>query len=202
MAETSTHVDIAARVDAAVEIFRKLEDDADNLATQLQEELRGAKLLSSRDPRVKPFIDLLRAGLLAGRLWVADMQQETTEHDVDGQRRHFVNIECVTEQAQQCFDVFVYHTRPQEDSARRLSSLFDFVAYLKRNFEAWATKEKFNPNTNPPQLDSTDVAEMPPARRDSAQRQQWVNENVNPGDSVARTGNPYIITGHRSTPLT
>ena len=141
MAGASTDLDIAERADTAVEVFRMLEDDAHNLATQLQEELRGAKLLSSTDPRVKPFIDLLRAGLMASRHWVADMQQETTEHNVDGQRRHFVNIECVTEQAQHCFDVFVHHTRPEEDSARRLSSLFDFVAYLKRNFEAWATKE-------------------------------------------------------------
>ena len=79
MAAASTHVDTATRAYALETIFRDLEDDSDNLATQLEEELRGDKYLSSTDPRVKPWIDLLRAGLLASRRWVAAYQQPNVD---------------------------------------------------------------------------------------------------------------------------
>ena len=202
MAEASTHVDIATRADALVSIFNHLEDDSHDFATQLQEEMRGAQLLSSRDPRVKPFIDLLRAGLVASRRWVADMQQETTEHNVDGQERYFATIQHVVNSASRCFEAFESHTEPRIETMGLLTHLVDYAEVLSHNFAAWAARERHNPGLNPTQRDSTHDAEMPPARESSAQRQRWVNEDVNPEDSVARTGNPYIITGHRPTLLT
>jgi hypothetical protein len=198
MAAASTHVDIATRADALVVVFRRIEDDSDNLNTQLQEELRGAKLLSPGDPRVKPWIDLLRAGLVASKYWVADMQQQTTRHNFDGQERYFATIQHVVNSASRCLEAFASHTEPRVETLGLLIHLVDYVEILYRNFAAWAARERHNPGINPPQLDSTHGAEMPPARGGSAQRQRWVNEDVNPGDSLARTGNPYFITGHRS----
>jgi hypothetical protein len=203
MAAASTHVDIAARADAAVVVFRRLEEESDDLSMQLGEELE----LSSTDPRVRPWIDLLRAGLLAGRRWAADMQHETTQHNFDGQERYFATIQHVVNSASRCFEAFTSHTEPRVETMGLLTHLVNYVDVLSHNFEAWTAREQWRrlhsaAEGNPPQLDSTHDVEMPPPRRGSEQRQRWVNENVNPGDSVARTGNPYIITGHRSTLLT
>ena len=204
MAAASTplfgHVDIATRADALVVIFRKIKDDSDNFPTQLQEELShyGAPLLSPVDPRVKPWIDLLRAALMASRHWVADVQQQTTRHNFDGQERYLVRIEHTGNTAARCLEAFESHTEPRMETLPLLSTLINYVELLSHNFEGWVTRERHNPSANPAQLASTDGAEMPPAREGSAQRQRWVNEDVNPGDSLARTGNPYFITGHRS----
>ena len=202
MAEASTHVDIATRADALVVVCRMLEDDSDNLATQLQEELRGDKDLSSADPRVRPWIDLLRGGLVASQRWVADMQQQTTRHNFDGQERYFATIQHVVNSASRCLEAFASHTESRIETMGLLTHLVNYAEVLSHNFAAWAARERHNPGLNPPQRVSTHDAEMPPARRGSAQRQRWVNEDVNPGDSVARTDNPYIITGHRPTLLT
>ena len=171
--------------------------DTDNLATQLQEELRGAKLLRSTDPRVRPWFDRLRAALVASSLWIADMQQQTTRHNFNGQERYFDTIQHTVNTASRCLEVFASHTEPRMETLPLLSSLVNYVEYLSHNFEAWAARERHNPDTNPPQLDSTHGAEMPPARGDSAQRQRWVNGDVNPGSSPVSTGNPYIITRHK-----
>ena len=203
MAAASAHIDVATRADALVVVFRKLDDDANgNLTAQLQEELRGDKDLSSTDPRVRPWIDLLRQGLIASSFWIRDMQQQTTRHNFDGQERYFAAIQRVVNSASRCLEAFASHTEPRVETLGLLIHLVDYVEILNRNFAAWAARERHNPGINPPQLDSTHGAEMPPARGGSAQRQRWVNEDVNPGDSLARTGNPYIITGHRSTLLT
>jgi hypothetical protein len=126
------------------------------------------------------------------------MQQQTTRHNFDGQERYFATIQHVVNSASRCLEAFASHTEPRVETLGLLIHLVDYVEILYRNFAAWAARERHNPGINPPQLDSTHGAEMPPARGGSAQRQRWVNEDVNPGDSLARTGNPYFITGHRS----
>ena len=199
MAAASTHIDFETRADALLQIFRELEGDSNDLATQFDR----FRFLSSTDTRVKPWIDLLRAALLASRRWVADMQQQTTREDVDGQERYFDTIKDVVNSASRCFDAFASETDPRVETLGLLFHLFEYVKILYRNLAAWVEKERHNPSfeplygINPPQLDSTDNAEMPPARRGSAQRQQWVNEDVNPGSGPVSTGNPYIITRHK-----
>ena len=188
MAAAITREDVETRAHNLEVAFSTLASDAKNV----ERELRDVNDLRPTDFRVVPWILQLRERLNASRRWINDVHRQTTRHNFNGQERHFENIQRVVQEADDLLYTFSTHFEPRQYSLRLLYDLFECAEDLTRDFGSWASRERHNPMTNPPQLGATrHAAEMPPAPRGNE------DEDVNPGESLARTGNPYIITQAR-----
>ena len=163
--------------------FRTLESDAKNLERRLHD----TSLVGPNDWRVAPWIVQFRQRLDESRRWINDLKRQITHHDFNGQEHHFESIQRTMQEADDrifAFGFVVSH----ENTVRLLVDLFDCAGDLRRDFGAWSKRER-QKNANPPQLHATrHAAEMPPAPRGNE------DQDVNPEESLARTGNPYIIT--------
>ena len=188
MAAATTREDVETRANNLEVAFRTLESDAKNLERRLHD----TSLVGPNDRRVAPWIVQFRQRLDESRRWINDLKRQITHHDFNGQEHHFESIQRTMQEADDrifAFGFVVSH----ENTVRLLVDLFDCAGDLRRDFGAWSKRER-QKNANPPQLHATrHAAEMPPAPRGNE------DQDVNPGESLARTGNPYIITGHRST---
>jgi hypothetical protein len=125
-----------------------------------------------------------------------DLMRQTTHHNFMDQAIHFEKIQRAVREADYAFRAYDFVVT-SEQAVQVLNTLIDCVEDLNRNFGAWAGDER-RKNSNPQprnwELDAMrHRADMPPARRDSAQGQHWVDEDVNPKDKLTRTYNPCII---------
>ena len=190
MAAATTNASLQTRANLLCAAFELLERDA---TAGLIQHMR---LVGSNDARVASWMLSLRLRLDSSREWINDLRRQTTHHNFMEQADHFENIQRAVQEAGDTIRAFDFVVTP-EHAVQALNTLRDCVHDLNRNFGAWASNERHK-NSNPQprewELDAMrHRAEMPPARRDSAQRQHSVNEDVNPEDNLARTYNPCMI---------
>ena len=191
-AAATTHEDFSTRASNLEVAFRRLADDSDNLERQLG---ANAYNVSPNDRRVAPWMSRFRQRLDESRRWINDLKRQITHHDFNGQEHHFESIQRTMQEADDrifAFGFVVSH----ENTVRLLVDLFDCAGDLRRDFGAWSKRER-QKNANPPQLHATrHAAEMPPAPRGNE------DQDVNPGESLARTGNKYLVGAYVIVPAT
>ena len=190
MAAATTNATLETRAKNLCGVFEKLERDA-------TAGLRAVvALVGFNDARVASWIQSLRFRLDSSREWMNDLMRQTTHHNFMDQAIRFENIQRAVREADYAFRAYDFVVTP-EQAVQVLNTLIDCVEDLNRNFGAWADDER-RKNSNP-QLRNSELdamrhrADMPPARRDSAQRQQWVNEDVNPEDNLAHTDSRCMV---------
>lgn len=190
MAAATTHASLQTRANLLCVAFELLLRDA---TTGLRE---GVALAGFNDARVASWMLSLRFRLDSSHEWINDLRRQPTHHNFMHQANHFENIQRAVQEADGTIRAFEFVVTP-EHAVQALNTLIDCVQDLNRDFGAWANRERLK-NSNPQprnwELDAMrHRADMPPARRDSAQGQHWVDEDVNPKDKLTRTYNPCII---------
>lgn len=191
MAAATTRDDVETRANNLWAAFGTLENDAKNIERQL----RDTSLDGSNNWRVAPWMVQLRPWMVQlrqrldeSRQWINDLRRQTTHHNFMRQADHFEEIQRTVQDADDGFCEFGFVVT-HENAVQVLVHLFDCAGDLKREFEGWAKTER-QKNANPPQLHAMHhAADMPPATRDNEDE----DVDLNPRESLARTGNPYMI---------
>lgn len=186
---------------ASAVIRRDLEDRAFNLQEAFDELMQTSRtinrqlvqrdLLRARvytDTRVTPWILQMRQRLNECRQWIADVHRDSTRHNYNGQEEHFATIEQAMHDAEFVDREFFADSTPRQELERLWNDWVECADNLATELFVWAEHEKYNPVVNPLRHNRHPPAEQPPV--------PWSNEDedVNPGESLARTGNAYIIT--------
>jgi hypothetical protein len=182
---------------ASAVIRRNLEDRAFNLqeafdqlmqtSREINRQLVHRDLLAPTDSRVTRWILQMRQRLNECRQWIADVHRDSTRHNYNGQEDQFATIEQAMHDAEFVDQSFFADSTPSRDLEGLWDDWVECAENLAVELFVWAEHEKYNPMVNPLRHKRYPPAGQPPV--------PWSNEDedVNPPENLARTGNPYFI---------
>lgn len=191
---------------ASAVIRRDLEDRAFNLQEAFDELIQNSReinrqlvhraLLAPTDSRLIPWILQMRQRLNECRQWIADVHRDSTRHNYNGQEDQFATIASAMHDAEFVDQSFFADSTPSRDLERLWDDWVECAENLAVGLFVWAEHEKYNPMVNPLRHKRYPPAEQPPV--------PWSNEDedVNPGESLARTGNKYLVGAYVIVPAT
>ena len=182
---------------ASAVIRRDLEDRAFNLQEAFDELMQNSReinrqlvrraLLAPTDSRLIPWILQMRQRLNECRQWIADVHRDSTRRNYNGQEDQFATIEQAMHDAEFVDQSFFADSTPSRDLGGLWDDWVECAENLAVELFVWAEHEKYNPMVNPLRHKGYPPAGQPPV--------PWSNEDedVNPPENLARTGNPYFI---------